>query len=634
MGLSLSSGLFNEDFNYGYPYDKKVADSAPEFEYSGEARTPHGLLTSSWQARKQFTLHYQNHRLQPRNYDVGIHGGSHDNNYYYVLFPLIQWDQVQILTLKLYLSAPGVLTFDKGFDGYHKDRFYLVVNDHMRHLTSHSAGHGWHTMSTNLGQGLNVIHFVLKSAKYVPPKTRGHTALPHKPPNLPRYLRLTSIQVTNVQSIIDAPHCYAKFLGDSSMTATANIAVHEKFSPTMYTSFFEGYMSGAVYMTGQTTFITDWLTERDEGRAVLKGESALTANASVDQNHEAYDGGIEMGTTGELSIFVPIDHQQTIAERTKVLTTTYFDYSTPPVVIGGKLIVPAYRDTQTSTITSAHSYTYADAPAPTDTSTTGNVLPVAHTLRWIATDISASTDQPFTLWPEHTSPGTNPGWVSSGVYRPTVHPHEHFSKEGLNLITYSKVAHTWWRYAQHMWINLGSVPAHYTWQFVMIVHPVNKHRYQWILDNGVAPPADYTDQINADKPVRFSEDASSCGFGMYTGGLTLYDSAHSKWLYKKAPVVTARPQVITVVYGDNTIPGGGVTVYQHGHRLDHRVNTHVPVSTDPNFILGRAKNIVDRDHASHLSIMEIEYFDHALTAAQVKTNAKHLMGVYHFSRYK
>lgn len=636
MGLSLVSGVFNEDFDYGYPYDKIVGDSAPEFEYSGEARTHSGAYKSSFYGRKWFTLHYQNHKLEPKNYDVGIHGGSHDNNYHYLLFPVLQWNQVQVLTLVVYLSAPGVLSYDKGFDGYHKDEFYVVVNNVARHFHNNTAGHGWLNQTTTIGKGWNTIQFVLKTAKYVPPTTRGGTSVSSKPPNLPRYLRLTSINITNVQLLKDSPHAYAKMLGTGTMTSTAHLNAYSgEVDAIGYGSLFQGFMSGAVFMTGDSSFLTDWLTERDMGQAVLQGDSSLTINASIDQNHEAYDGGVEIGTHGDLSIFVPIDQPQTIADRTKPLTTTYFDYSVTPVVVNGKLIVPSYMDTQTSTISSAHGYAYTDAVSVTSIN---HVLPVTPTYRWLATDISGNTDDPVSSWPEHSSV-SNPAWQSTGIYRPTIHPHEHFSTEGLNVLTYSRVVHTWWENVQHMWINMGTRPTsgHYTWQMVALVHPMPGDLYQYVLDIGQAPPADYTDQINADNPVFINDGMGTArsGFGFYPTGVRLWDQTHGRSVWKTTPMPVTRPQVITVVYGDNTVHGvSGATVYQHGYRLNNRINAVVPITTNPHWLLGRWQNEISKQRSSHMSIMEIEFFDRALTSAEVTTCANYLMGVYAFNRYK
>lgn len=636
MGLSLSGGVFNEDFNYGYPYDKVLADSAAEFEYSGSARTHSGIYKSSFYGRKQFTLHYRNHRYEPKNYDVGIHGGSHDNNFHYLLFPILQWNQVQVLTLKLRLSAPGTLSYDKGFDGFHKDEFYVIVNNTVRHFHTTTAGHGWITQSTSIGAGLNVIQFVLKTAKYVPPRTRGGTGVASShPPNHPRYLRMTSINITNVSSIVDAPHSHANMIGSTTLGAAGSIEAYSgPVEAQAYSSLFEGFTSGEIFMTASSSFITDWLTERDMGQAVLQGDSSLTINATIDQNHEAYDGGVEIGTGGQLTIKVPIDTPQSITDRTKVLSTVYYDYSVTPVVVGGKLIVPTYQDVQTSTATTAGSYVYTD---PVSVTSIQHVLPVTPLYRWLATDVGGADDSPVSTWPEHT--GSTPAWASAAPYQPTVHPHEHFSTEGLNLVTYSRVIHMWWESVQHMWINLGTNPtgAHYTFQIVGIIHPMNHLQFQYVLDNGWAPPADYSDQLNLDTPVNFTEGngtTGTCAMGFYDKGVRILDTSQGKSAFKAAPVITTRPQVITVVYGDNSASGvSGVTVYQHGYRLNNRVNAVVPINTSHNFLLGRWKNTVSREHASHMSIMEIAFFNRALSSAEAKTNADYLAGVYQFNRY-
>lgn len=637
MGLSVQNSVLNEDFNYGYPYDKVVGDSAVEFEYSGEALTPWGHFKSSSYARKQFTLHYQNHRLQPKNYDYGIHGGSHSSNYFYMLWPLMQWDQFQVLTLKVNMTAPAVLSYDKGFDGYVKDEFYCLVNGRIMHMHTSTAGHGWTTYSTNIPRGNVTIQWALKTARYVPPRTRGGRTVSSKPPNLPRYLRMTNININFwVQDVLDAPHSYAKMLANgSSLTGTGHIAASSgPMTMQGYASLYDGILSGDIFMTATTTFYTDWNTERDMGQAVLGGTSDLTVNASIEQNHEAYDGGCEMGTSGDITVKVPIDYRQTIADRTKPLKVTTFDYAGAPIVSKGQLIVPAYSSVQSTILASGNTYTYADAVEPTSAA---HVYPVTEQYRWLATSIPGADDSQVTQWNELHST-SNPIWYSYGDYRPTVHPHEHFHTESLNVVTYSRVLHFWWQHVQHMWVNLGTYPSspHYTWQFVGLIHPMDKHHWQYIFDYGQQPP-DYTSDVDQDRTKFFAEGLNSqrSAFAIWPGGFGTWDAANAKNVIVKGGVMTTRPMVITVVFGDNSSTGnGGITVYTEGYKFSHKTSINVPVTVNPHFVLGRWQGVISREWSSHMSLMEVAFWDRALTADEVKQNSDWHASVYHFNKYK
>lgn len=630
MGVLLQSGVFNEDFNYGYPYNRVVANSAPEFEYSGLGHVWGGTVPSSFKGRNSFTLHWANRDLEPKNYDAGIHGGSPSDNFYYLLFPVLQWNQVQVLTLKVHLFDSGTLTFDKSFDGYIKDNFYLVVNGQVRHHTDNTAGHGWTTVSFNLGRGWNQIDWVLVTSKYQPPKTRGgKSKTPSKVPALRRYLRITSINITNVDAMADGPHSRSAMGLTGTMTAVGTVEAQGKPSTMqMYTSFYNGKPLGPMTIAAHMYFFTDWLYEHNHGQAAWTIATNLTANARIIQVHESEDGGMALGTTGALTIKVPIDTVQTIQDRLKYLKNVSFGYP-DPVVVGGQLVMPAYPSQQASVISSLHSYTYND---PVDPASPSHVLRVPGTLSWRATDVTGADNSSISAWPEHSST-SNPQWLSSGDYQPTVHPHEHFSEEGLNISTYSRVVRFYWATAQHMWINLGTRPTgtSYTWTFVGIFHPVYKIRYNHILDNGL-PTAQYPDALDRDLDTVLGENVSGnrSALGIYPNGLMFYNTNTHTVVSKQAPEISHRPQIITAVFGDN----GGVTVHQIGHGLNHRTRVVIPLHSSPYFVLGRWFNHVARESSSHMSLMEVIFHDRVLSNFEIMSNAKYLMGTYNFSKYR
>jgi len=631
MGMTLAGGVFNEDFNYGYPYNLQIPLSPPEFNYSNEVHVFEGNVFPEPYSRKQFTLHYKNRKDEPNNYDKGVHGGSQTTNFYYLIFPQIQWDDVQTFTMVVHLSAAATLSYDRSFDGYKTDRIYLVVNRKVMHMHSHSAGHGWTTDSTALRAGWNTISWVLKTGSYIPPVTHGGTTVKARtPPKLPRYFRLTNINISgHVTALPVAPFPWVPMSSDTITTFRGTVEALPRVTMKVTSYMGAGKPSGECDMIVNTSFITDSQTEADLGAATMAADSTMTGVASSDQFHESYDGGFGLESYGDLQLEVPIDIPQNILSLVKPMVSTTVTMP-QPFIIQGRPFLPVYNSVQTSSITTAHSYVYSDAPSPTSIN---HVLPVASTHRWVATDVGGADDAAITSWPEHSG---GPAWTSAGIYSPTVHPHTFFHNESLSLQTYGRVVHMWWRYVQHMWMDLGApqnVP--YTWMVAGIFHPMNLHLWQNILDFGAATPTTYDDQVNEGDVVSISDGFASGGLlGLAHGGTagTTYLNAqmsdgHS--VYKAATLPSTRPLILTFV----RVPGA-INCYISGYKLWEHHTLYGGQAGNQQWVLGRRKNTVSELAASHMSLFEIAYWNRALALTEVETVSNYLQGVYLFTLYK
>lgn len=631
MGAILTAGVFNEDFNYGYPYSRKVPYSPDEFTYDVTVHTHQGTFKPSPYARRSFSLHYASRKTEPNNYDKGVHGGSQSNNFYYLMFPIMQWDQVHTMQMRFYLTAAATLSYDRAWDGNHRDVFHLIVNHAVMKRHEHSAGHGWTTDSVSLRRGWNTVAWVLKTASWVPPITRGGRTVPgQKAPSMPRYLRLTNINISgHVQNLPTTRYASADFIADSTMGVNGvTNALSGPVPMEANASLIMGKASNAIFMTAQGTFDTNWIADSHMGQCIMQAESTMTVDGSLNQNHEAYDGGFEMGTNGELTVEVPIDVPQTVFNLLRPLQTITVQMNTP-YVVGGIPLQPTYHDAQPVTITSGNAWTPAPAPVP------ATPLPASGTYRWLATDVLGADDTDVTSWPEHSG---GPAWQSSGVYTPSVHPYTYFHTEGLAQHTLSRVVHFWWRYVQHMWLDMNTTfPAFtpFTWTFCGIFHPITVNQWNYIFDIGVGATPQYQDQVDDGEQVMLNEGVSAGMLALenknHHFAFGIHDAA-GVWHSTRTALYTHKPMVITVVWA-NTTSKPGTHVYIHGHRLYRKLSYNVSQTNSSRWLLGRRLGTVSHFGASHMSLMEVGYHNRALSDTEVGHNANHLMATYDFNRY-
>jgi hypothetical protein len=195
--MTLVSGVLTEDFNYGYPYGANTQQSPPYFSYSGSVEASNTYTSSSYR-RTDFRLQYLSKNDDPLNTDFGAHGGASLANPYYFMWPLMGWNDCQILNLQITLDANATMTYDRSFDGYVDDIFLLVVNGKEIEQVTHTAGYSWTTSEVSLSAGVNDIYWVLQTGVYNPTVLRNGLSqdLPSGSiPNLPRYMRMTNLVI-------------------------------------------------------------------------------------------------------------------------------------------------------------------------------------------------------------------------------------------------------------------------------------------------------------------------------------------------------------------------------------------------------------------------------------------------------
>lgn len=196
--MTVTSGVLSEDFNYGYPYGGQTVVSPPYFNYSTSVQANDYYESTSYR-RKDFTLQYRSKNDDFLNTDYGAHGGASTAFPNYLLWPLLDWEDTQALSLTISLDKDMTLSYDRSFDGHPDDLFVLVANGKELQSVTHTAGYSWTTSSVGLGAGTNEIHWVLQTAQFNPTVLRNGVSqdLPlGSVTSLPRYMRMTNLVIS------------------------------------------------------------------------------------------------------------------------------------------------------------------------------------------------------------------------------------------------------------------------------------------------------------------------------------------------------------------------------------------------------------------------------------------------------
>lgn len=633
--MTLVGGVLTDDFNYGYPYNDQYVISPPGYLYSAQELTNQGELLSTEYRRSDFRLQYLSPMDDANNKDIAPHGGSSLEFPNYLLFPLLQWGEVQILTVTIENTADGVFEYDRAFDGYIADNFLLLINGKEYENITNTSGYSWTRSSVQLGKGINRISFVLKTTDYNTYLVRngeGQDVRQGSVPDLPRYMRITRLRCTNVAAIPSPPSSYIIAIGGATMTATGrvNIVSPMRLTATSSMALTTDY-SGPVYMSADTTMAaTPKVTITSP--TVFQSESSMTVTSGMLLRQESTDGGFTVTSGGGLTVSVPVNVPVGLVVNNLLTVKTTM---ATPTIIEGRPILPAYVSRSTATTTSAGTYTLQAAPLP---AAGNNILPVPSTWRWMATDVPGQAGAPVPVWPNHG--GGGPSWLSSGIYQPTVEPLEHFGTSQRNYVTYDRTINFYWRYAQHMWMTMdaanqmGATPTSYTMMFVGIMHPMTSKQFQRVLDAGIATPdtPDNEAKILNNQNFEITEGLGTnrAYFGLRPGIVERRGNGAGTPLLQAAANIQNRPLVYTVVANN----GRGTVVRIRGYGVEYNLIGSSGESVVNNFVLGRINGRVGPTWGAHMSLFEINYWNRALSYDEIAKTSHYLGGVYEFGKFR
>lgn len=662
MTQSIVGQVYSEDFNYGYPYTdphRGFRTLPPQFTYNHEAITARGVLRTStrFQAlgRNAFTMCYLSKALEPNNIDLGAHSGAHNAAPYYMLFPVMQWNEVVVLDFVInVLDDHSYMTYDRSFDGVAGDRFIVIVNGQERAVFHRTAGHGWTTDIVFLTKGRARVQWVVQTKKYVPPVTRSGTAVSTTAPNVPRYFRMCRLTVQNVSTFPGGTvgnygtPVYAELGSQGSTSVSTATFVGRKgkrgqAAMKVYgTALYKGKNAVDNMVGGATTTFSPRQSVR--ATSAMFGLTAFGPTGNISLTHSGYDAQLELTSTGALTVEVPFNTPQAVTSLIRNLQSVTLTMSTP-VFVNGKPMTPKYQDTQNFTATSSGGYVYTDPVSP---SSINHVLPVTPKYRWITTDIGGADDSNVTNWPEHVTPASNPAWVSNAVYAPTVHPHEHFVDRDATYVTYSRTLHFYDHYGEHMWMTMpaNAFPTTvtnvtpyqpFTWMFVAMLHPILNMDYtdrsHTLLDSYLnsATPADYSQQLQDGEYITVNDGTGAFrSLIKFQPGKAIMSSNTSTiltrpWILNYKPCVyfgvfNGTSSSLTA-YGDNYFqrivgPTGSGSNYQQG------------------FMMGRTNGHMNHLNLTTMTMFETAFYNRVVTATEQATLARYLAGVYQFQKYR
>lgn len=409
--LSLTSGTFVEDFDYGYPYDQLVPPRPPEFDYAGKALTSQGWIIST---PHTFTLEYGS---GADNADAGLpYGGAESTSPGYLRWPVLSWNHNAGLFLTVTTTAAATLTFDRSFSGYVGDRFIVSINDIERLSVTGSAGYAWTRNTLTLPKGTSRIAFLLITAPYTGTGvvregiSQGSSAVTE----ISRYLRLTNLSVTNVKALPAAANTRATIIGHTVGVWTPSLSVTSgRVSMRGQSKLLcPMVISGPVTMRGTGTLSADNAFVGKIGSMTVVGNSTMAVLYALGAYHSSDGAGFSIATTASLMVSATVPENASALLRSLKKTSVVMD---TPLMSEGTPQNPiaACISEVTTSLSTAQVIRRVDPYAP------ANVVPVTPTWRWLSLDaeVEPTTNQ-LTQW--HPTQYSGPVWSTPGDYRPTV----------------------------------------------------------------------------------------------------------------------------------------------------------------------------------------------------------------------
>ena len=372
--------------------------------------------------------------------------------------------------------------------------------------------------------------------------------------------------------------------------------------------------SGSIAFAGTGTWALGTITLLKMGAATFDGTGTFVAAGAPVAYQEVVLSGFEF----HLSAFLSLD---TSTALTSVEVRDLLRVSPTmrtPVIISGRPIHPDVIMTGTAAVTVNGTVTNPDPPATSGATPPTGGAP-SPTYKWLASSLGAVGTEVST-W---AATGGGPSWSSGAPFRPTV------SSIVVNSeLTYSKALVFWNDFVEHMWLNLGgSIAQPYTWQITAILNGTSDTLPQNMLDSGgPTVTAGYT----AGQRVRNVN--TSVADGSNTHLMKVKPTQAELWagnnFFVSAPA-TRRACVYTACFN-------GVDSFFRIRGKNYRYSGRGHPGSNPTekVLLGRRTGILDDNYASHMAVLEVRFYNQALTENQLEYNIEPgLFATYNFAKW-
>ncbi len=222
-------------------------------------------------------------------------------------------------------------------------------------------------------------------------------------------------------------------------------------------------------------------------------------------------------------------------------------------------------------------------------------------------------------------------WNSVYPYRPWVQHRSERLTDHTNR-EYTRSLHFNNRYVEHMWLDLGASHSALTVIIAATFHGYHSSEDgHYVLDAGRATPV-YSDVVDGDSH-EIDDNLDYRAAMIYKKHKSLSGTSDRRDISEGVHIQAKhddgrKPKVMFSVFnGDDSMHG---TWDMDSHKV--RYGKMQPKSIR-RLVLGRARNQVDRDYCSDMTVFEILIYKQALTWEQIRKRAKRLGGRYKFDKH-
>lgn len=670
MALTLSSGNLTEDFNYGNPYTAPISPSEPYIDYSTFVGAPQprynpgSIFNQYYASTKQYVDSSNGYRRsQYRLQNPSLAGwtdtqakNAPTSSGYYLKWPVMRDDDSEVASMVINTGAGGgSVTFYTSFSGQSNDVVGFYNTNYLGSVTAlqvitNKASWAWSEHTFALQEGYNKIAWALitgayyigrivnNGAYYFNPilRSSAYNVLQFTPP---RSFRLGPISATNVTALPTFTSAWVGMVGTGSLTPAPGPVKRTgkaKLSANAVTVYKTKLGSG--YLPAGATVTAAASVSVARAQCAMQSAATVTATGAVSLVSIAWDGGMVIESHAKLAVLVPEDTVQTVYALRRSLYSTVVQMPTPAFKLG-RPYVPAFPGPTATVVSTNGGYSYADAVLP---SSTAHVLPNPGKYRWRATDIASADGTQVTAWNEHS--GLGPAFVSGDLFAPTITSVEHYYAGRDITVSYSRVLSFDWRYAQFMQMSLVGADREtaanpYVFQFVAIINGIpTRTQYQHIFDIGTLLPNASVGSNNRqtilsggsiDARSEYPADGARARFFASPAKIMMQGTEIGATTESTAPMPTV-PVVITLTL--NNFNNAGFQVRGHNIALIGRGNMGSAIAND--WVLGRTSGAIGHIYGSSMQVMEMNYFDRALSDTEIIQNSNWLAGVYQFALYR
>lgn len=362
----------------------------------------------------------------------------------------------------------------------------------------------------------------------------------------------------------------------------------------------------------------------------------------------------------QIASLSPVDDVEILTRRT--MPGIFLNMSTPTIV-RGRPMNPKYWGKSDSTATLrqdvAHLFPVADPDPVWDSVHSVFVYPPPTggigTYRWTVNsmpdpasfpggsypvgysstaDNTTSNNSNTFSWAADSSTPAGAPWHAVYPYKPVMQPYTHYNRDGTTY-TAPRALQFNAHYVQHMWADIGVHAQPFTWVVVAIILEIPGQNYlHHILDAGkdprtyVATPTE--DTVSIDTAISASEGLnyrsylsvnSARNYMTNVSGRTISTTFHA------APT----PRMFYGVWNGGTSRVGN---YSPTEKKFFKGTISTVTRDHRYYVLGREQGWLGVNHASHMVLFEMRFWNRALTGIELNAQYAQLSSTWKFSQYK